>query len=278
MKRVANLFSRFAKRANTTGAAQREFDKLCAQRSIKGEPWPHSMLYALLDHCSRRTSVRLLVLDRTTLNYNHAQTMLIGFDPDTRELLIDAPTNINLHALVDARDANSEVILQLQVEQGYLNITCSITDLSLQKGRQAYVTLTATQHAVTSNRRFYPRVSFSHPSQPIVKVSPDGKPALQFKLMDISRQGAKLMFQGRDIRKDITAASDKKTSTILHTEFIFNDHFTLPLRCELVQAKYLRTPGCHNQVRVKFYRPEPTAQAQLDELIGLLSMDEQFAA
>lgn len=278
MKRVTDLFSRLTSRKHSTRVARKEFECLRAEPLVHSQAWPDDMLYTLLDHSARHANVRLLVLDRHTLNYKSAQSMLIGFDPDTREILLDTPSKMTLHTLVDARDAKSEVILQLQVKQNFFNIHTHITDLSLYGGKEAYVTLTTHHCELTPNKRLYPRISFSQPIQPIVNISPDGKPALPFKLMDISRQGAKILFHGRDIRKDLVGTDSRKSTPLLHAEFIFNDHFTLPVRCELIQAKYLRTPGCHNQVRVKFHNPEATAQAQLDELIELLSTERQYAA
>lgn len=276
MKPVTQLLSRFTKRSLSPQKTQRAFEQLCQATPSPRVEWPLPMISGLVDSANKELGLTLHLLDVKSLNFSDLTVTTIGFDPDCSEILFECSPKADLHVLVSGRDAHSTASLHLKTNNGWYRTSGVIADVTLGSNRSILITLRIHAIEKDENRRLYSRAIFNQANAPKVMVSAPGKAAFQCKLIDVSRQGAKIIYQGRDIRQDLatqTIVSDSLAGSppLLSIEILFNDHFSLPLSCHLVQAKYLRSPGCHNQLRVKFIRPTTTDQCQLDEFITLVS-------
>lgn len=280
MNPVQSLLSRINLRRNSAAYTQSAFDKLCASTQKQKEKWPLPFIQGLIKLSNEHKDIEIQVLDVKTQNYTGYQTNIIGFDESRAEILLDTPSPLNLHSLVSSRDAQSTVLLRLLINNDMYQLRGELSDLTPDHNQQILVTFQVESITQSNDKRLYPRAQFTHrKTRPTALVEAPGKPAFHCKLVDISRHGARLIFEGRDIRSDLLERTiNTDHNHTLTVEFAFNDHFKLPLACTLIQAKYLRTPGCHNQLRVKFVQPTATDQYQIDEFIELLTGDQQTAA
>lgn len=231
--------------------------------------WSERLELALMDALHKQSQVRLLICDPQTLNYDTFISALVSLNKANNTLVLDTPKPLDYHRLFHCKESSCEVKLEIKTAYGLCHIEARVSQLFSHSRQQLEIHLSPTHANESADRRLYPRVGFNTLQAPRVKLQAKGQRSISTSLMDLSRQGMKCVFQGKDIRAELVshALSQAHNPAIIDVELMFNEHFTVAVQAQIVQTQYLRSPSCHNVIRLKFLHCKPVDYAQLDEFI-----------
>ena len=213
----------------------------------------HTVLRSLLEICRQHTMVQIIVPE-TRERY---QTMMIGFDLETKEILLagmyPAPQIHLLHQLQD-----HELWLQSRVGSEYLKIKVKPLQY-LTHGELLSVELIHAE--MSQNRRWQNRASFSSGYGPEIALFIHRSASKKSHILNLSAEGLCIECYGHDLRHDL------RSHTQLDVCIKFNDHFSLNTKINIKQCSFRRTPCCHSLVRATFEHTNTLAHHQLQDFV-----------
>ena len=214
----------------------------------------HNVLRSLVDICRKHTMVQIIIPE----SREYYQTMMIGFDIDTKEILLAGIYPAPKVALLDQLH-DTEIWLQSHINDQYLKIIAKPLQF-LSHGELLSAELISTE--LTHNRRWTNRATFASSSGPEVELFLHRSANRKSRIVNLSAEGLCIECYGHDLRSE--ARPNKK----IGVEITFNDNFTLRTRIHIKQCTFKRTPCCHSLVRATFEHKDRIIHHQLQDFVN----------
>lgn len=223
--------------------------------------WQAGEVEILLDAIDTRRTLRVYLPGQAQA----VHTSLSGFDINSSELLLDTFQPFSLYELEALTRQQST--LTLAVNQGAETwfIDCKFHGIH-RSGNWYLASVLISSIRRSRSKRLHPRIYFNARHRPVAKLRPLRSPLLRGELLDLSVFGCQIQIPGRDIRAHL---SQRTLPLTLH----FNEEFQLDCDAELKQLQFLRTPCCHNKLRLMFNKLDALQVEQLQSFVGGLSLD-----
>ena len=177
------------------------------------------------------------------------QTVVLGFDLDTNQLLLDEFFPRPAHLVPGQR-----LQLNLPSTHGLLVLSVIMQDPILVTTTPAYV-VEVMEKQLLRDRRVHPRVEFAGSSAPKVEMLLPLTPSLRGQLVDLSASGFSMWSVG--------AHKPALFSRNGHCRIHFADQFVLSVDVRLQQVRFRRRPCHHTVFRARFCQ---LADAERDRL------------
>lgn len=219
------------------------------------------VLSALLDAQHVHAPVTLMLND----GHQPTQSNLLGFDYYDNTLLID-----NLRPALSVKQLKTlerePVWLRIKVGNELLQVLCLLVEFQCDLH-----TLAIVRCEFTRDHRWFPRITFPVRSGPKCRLSPPNLLPIWGYVRNLSTNGAMIEFYGDDLRESLSNMRE------VDTHIRFNELFQLTMVCDIKTLKYMRSPSCHTQLRLKFSRHTDISRHQVDGFIDALREDAAFS-
>lgn len=191
------------------------------------------------------------------------QTFIHGFDLDHNELLLDGlfpRTDTLSHPVLAPR----LFWLQICGPKGLYNLKVELMEVLGEAGCEL-LSVQVLDAGLADNRRWRKRVYFDRHQGPKVELQLANHAIINGHIANLSNQGALIEVFGENLKATVHLGNTLRTS------LLFNRNFTLSLRATLKQYRYLRSPYCHNQLRVQFQLMSAENRGELDSFIDSIA-------
>ena len=185
------------------------------------------------------------------------QTMMIGFDVDTQEVLLAGIYPAPKIALLNQLQGN-ELWLQSRVNDEYLKVKVRPLQY-LSRGELLSVELLNAE--ISKNRRWDNRAAFPSGYGPKVELFIHRSANKKTQILNLSPDGLCIECYGHDLRKELSSHSK------LDVSIQFNDHFSLKTKINIKQCLFKRRPCCHSLIRATFEHQNKLAHHQLQDFV-----------
>lgn len=223
--------------------------------------WQAGELEVLLNAIDTRRAVRVYLPGLAQA----VHTSLSGFDINSSELLLDTFQPFSRYELEALTRQQSTLTLAISHGAETWFIGCKFQGIH-RSGSWYLASVLINTMRRSLSKRLHPRIYFSARHRPLAKLRPLRSPLLRGELLDLSVFGCQIQIPGRDIRAHLSQRTVPLT-------LYFNDEFQLDCDAELKQLQFLRTPCCHNKLRLMFNKLDALQVEQLQRFAGGLSLD-----